>query len=539
MLNAPDRTIRRYTIHSKNKQTTFDVIKENNMDLFSILCLCSLAGLIFVILRRSSNVSVDGREIPGPKGLPVIGSLLEFKLGNLHNVATKYALQFGDVFQLKVFHERLVFLNTAKLVRKAWGSEEYRRFFNDRPLTFYGENFLYGSKGVILNQYGYSHKHSELRKYFAKGLLAYGDGVRAFEDVIRQEVLRFMETIEAFNGEEFEFIPVVEQSLSNLLSILMCGETRTVNGDGRLFFDFVDEINYTGTPKFNGVMTVFPFLRYFPGPYGRTCRRIVELRRKLIDKFLVQQKLKRVPGQVRGLMDYLIEQQEAEMRNNRKELLLSDEMLFALIADIVLAGLITTRAALSNMILCLIHHPEYQRKIQNEIDDVIGRNRLPSPSDRHNLYMLEAVAMESQRYLTTGVVMAHLCNEDVNFEGFQVHKDSMVFPNMWFIHHDEKIWGDPWTFRPERFLDTDGKLLPVDHPIRRSWILFGLGRRHCIGESLARSRLCLYVATMLQRWDILPSKDKCRSCDPRDGDFEVKIVTTPKPFFCKVVERKD
>lgn len=71
----------------------------------------------------------------------------------------------------------------------------------------------------------------------------------------------------------------------------MCGETRTVDEDDRLFFDFVDEINYTGSPKFNGLMTVFPFLRYCPGPYGRSCRRIVELRRKLIDKFLVQQKV--------------------------------------------------------------------------------------------------------------------------------------------------------------------------------------------------------------------------------------------------------
>lgn len=191
------------------------------MELSSIVFIAVLTGFVVFIYRILKPVTFDGRIIPGPKGLPVIGSLLEFKLGNLHNVATKYALQFGDVFQLKVFHERLVFLNTAKLVRKAWGSEDYRRYFNDRPVTFYGENFLYGSKGVILNKYGYSQRHSELRKYFAKGLLAYGDGVKAFEDVISAEVVRFMDTIETFNGEEFEFIPVVEQSLSNLLSILV------------------------------------------------------------------------------------------------------------------------------------------------------------------------------------------------------------------------------------------------------------------------------------------------------------------------------
>lgn len=101
-----------------------------------------------------------------------------------------------------------------------------------------------------------------------------------------------------------------------------------------------------------------------------------------------------------------------------------------------ITGLITTRAALSNMILCLLHHPEYQRKIQNELDDVIGRQRLPLSSDRHNLHMLEAVSMESQRYLTTGVVMAHLCNADINFEGFAVHKNSMVNRFRFYLYRE-------------------------------------------------------------------------------------------------------
>lgn len=41
---------------------------------------------------------------------------------------------------------------------------------------------------------------------------------------------------------------------------------------------------------------------------------------------------------------------------------------------------------------------------------------------------------------------------------------------MWFIHHDEEVWGDPWVFRPERFLDSEGKLLPIDHPTRQAYV---------------------------------------------------------------------
>ena len=44
---------------------------------------------------------------------------------------------------------------------------------------------------------------------------------------------------------------------------------------------------------------------------------------------------------------------------------------------------------------------------------------------------------------------------------------SQILPNLWGIHHDEKIWGDPWEFRPERFLE-NGALLPGDHKLMQS-----------------------------------------------------------------------
>ena len=78
------------------------------------------------------------------------------------------------------------------------------------------------------------------------------------------------------------------------------------------------------------------------------------------------------------------------------------------------------------MFFCLMHHPDYQRKLQREVDRVVGRDRLPTLNDRNDMPMTEAISMESQRYLTTGVVMAHLSNEDVNFEGYFIKKNTFV-----------------------------------------------------------------------------------------------------------------
>lgn len=187
------------------------------MDLQLVLFFV-LAVLIYFYLTRKTTY---GRSIPGPRGWPICGSLFEFKLGDLHNLASRYAKQYGEIFQLKIFHENIVFLNTADLIRKAYTDEKYKRQLNDRPVTYYGEHFQNGSKGLIMNKHGYSPKHGELRKHFAKGLKAYGDGVKAFEDIISEEILDMTKVIDQHESREFEFLPVLEQSLSNLLSILV------------------------------------------------------------------------------------------------------------------------------------------------------------------------------------------------------------------------------------------------------------------------------------------------------------------------------
>ena len=68
--------------------------------------------------------------------------------------------------------------------------------------------------------------------------------------------------------------------------------------------------------------------------------------------------------------------------------------------------------------------------------------------------------------------------------------------NLWALHHDPKEWDDPEMFKPERFLDEDGKMAPKPN----SYLPFSSGRRVCVGEALAKSQLLLSLSLLCQRF---------------------------------------
>jgi cytochrome P450 len=93
----------------------------------------------------------------------------------------------------------------------------------------------------------------------------------------------------------------------------------------------------------------------------------------------------------------------------------------------------------------------------------------------------EAVLFETLRFSTllpSGLI--HRCLETKEFHGYTILKGSWILPNIYSVHYNKEIWGDPEVFRPSRFLSKDG-LSAVRH---EALLPFGTGKRACIGEPL-------------------------------------------------------
>jgi cytochrome P450 len=86
--------------------------------------------------------------------------------------------------------------------------------------------------------------------------------------------------------------------------------------------------------------------------------------------------------------------------------------------------------------------------------------------------------------------------EPIEVGGWAYPVGTCLVPNAYLVHHDPEIYPDPYSFRPERFLETA--------PGTYSWIPFGGGRRRCLGASFAMLEMKIVLRALVRERDIEP-----------------------------------
>ena len=136
-----------------------------------------------------------------------------------------------------------------------------------------------------------------------------------------------------------------------------------------------------------------------------------------------------------------------------------------------------------------------QAGLHRELDDVIGPQRLPELSDRSKLPYFHAFLTETMSVISTNpLAIPYLTMWDASLAGFYIPGDMTVIANLWAIHHDLEYWGDPFTFRPDRFLDKEGRF--GVHAI----LSFSAGIRTCPGERFGKKAVFLFLSRLLRRF---------------------------------------
>ncbi|KAG6556233.1 hypothetical protein Mapa_002174 [Marchantia paleacea] len=171
-----------------------------------------------------------------------------------------------------------------------------------------------------------------------------------------------------------------------------------------------------------------------------------------------------------------------------------DDRFKALINNMLIAGTQTASDQTTWALTELMRHPDIRQKVVDELDHVVGRERLVEESGIGNLKYLKAVIKETLRmYPSVPLGVPHEAMEDTRGAGYDIPMKTRVLLNSYGIGRDPRLWEDPTTFNPARFIDS-----PID--VRGQH--FGAGRRQCPGMEMGLLLVEITVAQILHTCDL-------------------------------------
>ncbi|XP_075227318.1 putative cytochrome P450 304a1 isoform X2 [Lycorma delicatula] len=280
-----------------------------------------------------------------------------------------------------------------------------------------------------------------------------------------------------------------------------------------------------------GVINMTPWMRYFaPGPIGYTVTKFATRYAKTFVQNLIDEHKSKITDDTTN--DYI----DKYMQEMRKQMELqypttyTEKQLQVTGMDMLFAGSTTVPFMTSFIIYLLSKHQRVQKKCQEEIEDVVGKSRLPTLNDRPNLPYTEAAIREALRFQTlVPLGVPHKATEDTTLGGYFIPKDTMVLTNLYSVHMDEKIWDNPQEYTPERFIEPNGKLKKRDLSLP-----FGLGKRVCAGETFARQNIFVVVSSLLQNFNFIEDPSHLF---PELNDNIAGLNESPQPFWVKAEPR--
>jgi len=466
--------------------------------LFSTLAICVTVWYVFFRAGKGRGAPLP----PGPRGWPVLGNLPQLG-GKTHQTLHELTKVYGPVLRLRFGSSVVVVAGSASVAEQFLRTHDAK--FSSRPPNSGGEHMAYNYQDVVFAPYG--PRWRAMRKVCAVNLFS----ARALDDLrgFREREARLMVRSLADAAKAGAVVALGKAAnvcTTNALSRAAVG-LRVFGSDGaRDFKEIVLEVG--------GVLNVgdfVPALRWLD-PQGVVAK-MKKLHRRF-DDMMNGIIAERRSGAVKtageeeeedgkdllGLLLSMV--QEDRSLTGGEEDKITDTDVKALVLNLFVAGTETTSSIVEWAIAELIRHPDVLKRAQEELDAVVGRDRLVSESDLPQLTFLNAIIKETFRlHPSTPLSLPRMASEECEVAGYRVPKGTELLVNVWGIARDPALWPDPLEYRPARFLP-GGSHENVDVKGGDFGLIpFGAGRRICAGLSWGLRMVTVTTATLVQSFD--------------------------------------
>ncbi|GAB6023744.1 hypothetical protein CHUAL_008500 [Chamberlinius hualienensis] len=463
------------------------------MDLWNIF------AWIFAIIILSVTywyMTIPKNLPPGAAGLPIVGYLPFFNL-QPHITLDKLAQKFGNIYYVYMGSQLSLVLNDFESIKQAFLTQG-DTFAGRCHLTEF-EDINGEISGIIMTDGEFWKQH---RRFILRNLRDSGVGKLTIEPLILNEIQYFLTELRKHDGKgHFDLKHYLSASLTNNINILLHGKR----------YDYAHPMvadTLQAIKDFEEIGQVLPLETFFPWLKPLLIKLNTKRMAKLVNlrtagdermaSVIKETASTFVAGQTDNYVQAFLNERNNRLKHNPNEAIFTDKGLIAIGLDLTNAGTDTSASTLAWTAMYMAKYPKIQRKVQDEIDSVIGQ-REPSYNDRNNTPYVEAIINEIHRIVSlVPVSVPHRVMHDTTLCGYNIPKDTMVLPNLRAVHYDQKLWGDPENFRPERFIGSNGECLKPEYLLP-----FSIGKRACAGEPLARMELYLYFVSLMQNFTFL------------------------------------
>ena len=371
-------------------------------------------------------------------------------------------------------------------------------------------------------------KFKEMRRFTLKTLRDLGFGKNTSEGIILEEwhkVKQEMEKMMEENDGIVELGYLFNKAALNIVWHITAGE-RFEYDDRKMekMIYFLDLFILLGSKIMGKPLGLFPFLRFFP-PYRTIFNEVASGMaecRKFVRETIEHHKENLDTENPKDYIDKFL----IASKDNPE---LSEEDLPFCCVDLFFGGTETTSKSLMFALAMMISHPDVQDKVSREVSEVTGDKDVVSMGDRSSMPYTEATVNEIWRYCNVlPLTPPRKTSTKIHVGSFEIPKETVIMSSTYTLHMDQGYWGDPEVFRPERFI-SEGRFA---HDERN--IPFGVGKRRCLGESLARMENFLIFANLMKKFKFQSGDGTMPKERPVPG-----LTNGPQPFSMRIVKKKE
>ena len=428
--------------------------------------------------------SVD--DLPGPRGLPLLGNALQIKTERMHLQLEAWARQFGTIYRLRIGPQRIMVVA---------GHKEIGTLLRDRPEGFGRSNRLaeiskeiglpngvFGANGEVWRRQrrmvmaGFDPAH--VKRYFP-----------ALQEVAQRLARRW--TVAARQGAAIDLqADLMRYTVDTIAGLAFGAKVNTLESDGDIIQQHLDKIF---PALFKRMFSPFPVWRWLPSRADRELADSVSAVLDAVDGF-VSQARERMAGQP----------ELYEHPNNLLEAMISaadqpasgidDTQVAGNVLTMLLAGEDTTANTLAWMIHLLWQNPDVLAKAVAEVRSVCGDMRELTLEHMARLDYLEACTHETMRLKPVAPFIGFQALRDSQVGDVKVPAGTLIISVMRYDAVSETHVRNAAVFSPERWLEENNPALQPTSAKRLS-MPFGGGPRMCPGRYLALLEIKIAMAT--------------------------------------------